>query len=92
MAKYLIESMHTPEECLQALDQMALRPHDLSKFEWGCKSGDHRGFAFVDAKSDAEALNVIPASFRSKAKAIKMDKFTQKDLQAIHKEMATANR
>ena len=41
---YLIESPHTKEECLQALDDVLARgPEFLARFEWGCMSGDHTG-------------------------------------------------
>jgi len=51
MAKYLIESPHTEEECLQALDETLEKGTDLlAKFDWGCMSGEHTGWAVVDAE------------------------------------------
>lgn len=84
MAKFLVESPHTPEECLAALDKMAVTPGTLAKFDWGCMAGDHTGYAIVDAANESAALESIPASMRSGAKAIKLNKFTPEQIKAFH--------
>ena len=52
MELYLIISKHEPQECLRALDE-GLEKGYLDKFAYGCKGGDHTGYAIVDAKSIA---------------------------------------
>ena len=52
MALYLITSKHEPQECIRALDE-ELQKGNLDKFVYGCKGGDHTGYAIVDAKSIA---------------------------------------
>ncbi len=53
---YHIESPHSKEECLQALDEVLARgPKLLAQFDWGCMAGQHVGWATVDAGSETEA-------------------------------------
>ena len=85
---YLVTTTHTPEQCLAALDEMAAKdPKLLSKMEWGCKSGDHSGYAFVEAKDEKAALAQLPETNRATAKAIAVTKFSPAQLKAIHEKM-----
>jgi hypothetical protein len=85
---YLVTTTHTPEECLAALDEMAAKdPKLLSKMEWGCKSGDHSGYAFVEAKDEKAALAQLPEANRATAKAVAVTKFTPAQLKAVHEKM-----
>ena len=85
MAKYLIESPHTEEECLQALDETLGKGSDLlAKFDWGCTSGEHTGWAVVEAGNESAARNMVPAFVRSKARIVKVDKFTPQQIKSFH--------
>ncbi|MDD4860090.1 MAG: hypothetical protein PHR56_07830 [Dehalococcoidales bacterium] len=68
----------------QALDQMATKPVELKKFEWGCMAGEHTGYAFVNAASETEAKSILPEPLRNKARAIGLNKFTMKDIKEAH--------
>jgi hypothetical protein len=82
---YLVTSPHTPEECLKALDEVsAMGSKTLGKYEWGCLSGDHTGYIMIEAASEDDALKVVPADIRSKAKAEKVTKFTVAQIKALH--------
>jgi len=82
---YLIESPHTKEECLQALDEVLARgPQLLAQFDWGCMAGDHTGWATVEAGSESDARNMVPALVRSKARIVKVDKFTPGQIESFH--------
>jgi len=84
-AEYLVISPHTPEECLNALQGVADIGKDvLAKYDWGCMSGDHTGYLKVQAKNEAEALKAVPASIRSKARAVKVVKFTPEQIEKAH--------
>lgn len=88
MYQYLVIAPHTPEECLKTLDDVSAKGADnLAKFQWGCKAGDHTGYAMVTAKNDAEALSIIPESGRATAKAIKLNKFTMAEIKGFHASM-----
>ena len=84
--RYLVISPHTPEECIKALDEISAEgTATLAKF--GCKAGDHTGYAMVMAKTDEEALSIVPESIRGEAKAIKLNKFTMADIKTAHASM-----
>ena len=86
MAKYVIETSHTPEECLKALDEtLSKGPDVLDKFVWGCMQGVHTGWAHVEAKSKDDALAIIPNFLQKKAKATEVGKFTQDQIKSFHK-------
>ncbi len=85
MAKYLIESPHTEEECLRALDETLGKGTDLlAKFEWGCMAGEHTGWAVTEAASESAARNMLPAFLRAKARVVKVEKFTPQQIKSFH--------
>ena len=89
MEKYFVESKHTPEECLRALDEiLAKGPDVLSKVEWGCMAGDHTGYSIVEARSETDALANVPAFLRGKARAVKLTKFTPEQIRTFHEKSA----
>jgi hypothetical protein len=91
MARYLIESPHTTEECLRALDEILLRgPGALAKYDFGCMSGDHTGYVIVESGSESEARENVPSFLRGKARIVKVDKFTPEQIKSFHQMKASA--
>jgi len=89
MSKYHIESIHTAEECLRALDEIVVKGSDvLDKYEWGCMAGDHTGYAVVEAGSETEVKKMIPSFLAGKAKIVKLNKFTVEQIRDFHKKTA----
>ncbi len=85
MARYIVESPHTKEECLRALDEiLAEGPAILNKFDWGCQAGDHTGYALVDAEGESEVRNMVPSFLRNKARIVKVGKFTPEQIRSFH--------
>jgi hypothetical protein len=84
LTTYLIESPHTPEECLGVMDE-ANKAKQLEAWEWGCMSGNHTAYRMVKAADEAAALAMVPESVRSKAKVMKLTKMTAAQLAAAHK-------
>ena len=88
MTKFIVESPHTEEECLGAMDEMlAMGPDVLDQYHFGCMSGEHTGWAMVDAESESEALEIVPGSIRGKARAVKVEKFTPEQIKAKLREL-----
>ncbi|KCZ73649.1 hypothetical protein ANME2D_00721 [Candidatus Methanoperedens nitroreducens] len=88
MTKYVVESTHTPEECLQALDKMLEKGEDvLKQFAFGCKSGEHTGWAYIDADSKEEALKIVPEFLRDKACIHEVSIFTPEEIRAAHEKV-----
>lgn len=86
--EYHIETSHTPEECLAALDEMMGKGEDiLKRFRWACKSGDHRGWAFVMAESIDEVRDMLPPSARSKSMIMEVVEFTPEEIRRAHENM-----
>lgn len=74
MQKFMIVSPHTHEECTMVVKQ-TLAIGYLTHFWWGCKSGDHTGYAMIEANNADEALLSIPTMIRKKGKAIGLVQF-----------------
>jgi len=85
MSKYLIESPHTKEECLKALDDTLDKgPDVLAKYQFGCMAGDHRAWAIVDATDEKSARNLIPQSLQAKTKVVELHEFTPDQIRSYH--------
>jgi len=85
MPRYLIESPHTKEECLRALDELVEEdPQLLDKYEFGCMAGEHTGYATVEAASEADAEKLVPEFLRGKAKIVELTKFTPEQVRSFH--------
>jgi hypothetical protein len=74
MQKFMIISPHTHDECTMVVKQ-TLAIGYLTHFWWGCKSGDHTGYAMIEANNPDEALLSIPTMIRKKGKAIGLVQF-----------------
>ena len=85
MPQYLIESPHTKEECLQALDRISEQKPKLLEQSWfGCMSGDHTEWATVEASDKAEARNMLPDFLRDKARVVEVSKITPEQVKSFH--------
>lgn len=85
MARYLIQSPHTPEECLQTLDEcLAQGPEQLAKYDWGCMDDDHTCYGVIEAGSKATVESLVPSSLRHKARIVELAKFTPEQIKSFH--------
>jgi hypothetical protein len=81
---YLIEAPHSPDECVQAMDEaLAKGPRCLAQFDWGCVEDRHTGWATVQAGSESEARNMVPSIVRSKARVTRVGKVTPDQVNAM---------
>ena len=86
MAKYVIESSHTPEECLKALDEILEKgPEILDKFVWGCTQGEHTGWAYIEAGNKDDVCAMVPEFLQEKTKVTEVSKFTPEQIRSFHK-------
>jgi len=82
--RFLVKATHTPEECLKTLDETSAKGKDvLSKFEWGCMSGDHTGYALLEGKDEMAIKKMLPAGMQE-AKIVKVDRFTAEQIKTFH--------
>jgi hypothetical protein len=86
---YLVQTPHTKEECLRALDeQLAKGPDILKKVYYGCKAGDHTGYAIVDVKDEDEARKIVPAFLLGKSRIVEVGTFTPEVIKSLHSKAA----
>jgi hypothetical protein len=82
MHRHIVISPHTAEECAAVVKQVYASGF-LTHVEWGCKSGEHTGWVFVEADSPQHALMLVPSMMRPQAKAIPVDTFGPKEMKMI---------
>lgn len=83
MDKYMIVTPHTHEECIKLLKELHAMGY-LHHFDWGCKSGEHCGWAVIEADDEAQAALVVPPLVRKKTRVIKLTKFEDEDVKSLH--------
>lgn len=83
MERFLVESNHTAEDCHHVIEQFIFHGH-IHNFDWGCKAGIHTGWVILEAENESLALLSVPPRLRSKARAIRLHKFTPEMIQADH--------
>ena len=83
MNRYLVESTHSAKDCHHAVEQFIIHGHIIN-FDWGCEAGVHSSWAILEAENESQALLSVPSLLRSKALAVRLNKFTPKLIQAYH--------
>lgn len=85
MARYLLTCPHAPEDCVPELDSVLGHSHELfSRFDWGCKGGEHVGWVVVEAANESTARMMLPMTIRNKAHVTAVTKFTPEDISSFH--------
>ena len=84
---YFVQTSHTPEQCVNTLMEIKSKGDPfLSKFQFGCMSGDHTAYAFLEGKSEDDVRQMLPKDAQANAKIQKVDKFTADQIEKIHKD------
>ncbi len=83
MNRYLVESPHSEHDCQKALTQV-LAMGFISHYDWGCKSGVHKGWAIIECDSEQESLLSVPAFVRHEATSTKLSRYTPEDFEEQH--------
>jgi hypothetical protein len=92
MNTYFVQVSHTPDQCLNTLGEMKDKGDSyLAKFNFGCMSGDHTAYAFLDGKSEEDIRQMLPKDQQTNAKIMKVDKFKVAQIETLHKEHAAKN-
>ena len=47
----------------------------MNRFEWGCKDGDHRGWAIVDAEHKFAAQALVPRVMHPYTRIVELTRF-----------------
>ncbi|HEY4612044.1 MAG TPA: hypothetical protein VII11_03590 [Bacteroidota bacterium] len=83
MDRYLVVSPHTVEDCMKAIKVIEAQG-SITRWDWGCKDGEHCGWVIVEADTKAQALLAVPSIERHKARAVKLVRFTPEEVKAMH--------
>lgn len=78
MDRYLVISPHSIEECQHVVEQVEAAGY-LTHMDWGCKDDDHTAYAEIQAETREQALMLVPALIRRKARAIRVVKYDPKN-------------
>jgi len=82
--RYIVESNHDAEECLHVLELVVAHGY-ITHYDWGCEAGVHTGWAVIEADSEEEAIMSVPSSMRSRARAIRLTKYTPRMIERFHR-------
>ena len=84
---YFVQASHTQDQCLKSLTEIKGKGDAyLSKFEFGCMSGNHIGYAFLEGTSEEIVRQMLPKDVQESAKIQKVDKFTSAQIEDLHKQ------
>lgn len=83
MKKYLVISHHTAEDCVRALKEVLASGY-LVHFDWGCKDGEHTGWALLEAEERSHAMLSVPPFLRTRARVVQLNKFQADAVEAMH--------
>ena len=85
MARYMIETRHTPEECLAALESFRQAgAHFLTHAEWGCEGDMHIGWMVLEAADDEEIRRMVPPIIRNTAEPVRLKTYTADEIRQMH--------
>jgi len=85
---FFVKAPHTVEQCMHVLDETKEKGEDyLSKFKFGCMSGDHAFYSFIEASSEEDVRRMLPKDLQATAMIEKVDTFTPKQIEEMHRTM-----
>ncbi|MGH2567673.1 MAG: hypothetical protein ACRDGA_04995 [Bacteroidota bacterium] len=83
MNRYLLIAPHTIEDCSKVI-KVIEAVSSVTRWDWGCKDGEHCGWVTVEADSREEALLTVPPIERHKARAVMLARFSAEDIKKMH--------
>lgn len=82
----MIEAHHTPEQCMQTLDEFEQQSQPLlEQARFGCRSGEHTAWAMVEASSEDEARTMLPRSMRGTSRVVRVERMTPERIREMHR-------
>lgn len=86
MKRYLVETRHKREQCLNVMKNFAAYGH-ITHFDWGCENGVCTGWAIIEADSMGEALLSVPSLVRNSTRAVEVKKMSPEKIQSLHQQI-----
>ena len=86
MARFLVELPHEAERvaCTRAVRVLLeTGSHFLTHADFGCLDGEHKAWIIVDVENKEEVRSIIPPTYRSQAKIVKLNKFALEEIDEL---------
>jgi hypothetical protein len=83
MARFLIEMTHGDDHysCVMALHAIKeYGSHLLTRTDWGCRDGVHRGWFTAELGSREEAMQLVPPAFRAETRVVEVENFSLEEI------------
>ena len=83
MARFLIEVPHEAEKiaCARAVRiLLTTGSHFLTHSDFGCLDREHKAWIIVDGENKEEIRSIVPPTYRSQAKIVKLNKFALEEI------------
>ena len=83
MPRFLIEVPHESHalDCARAVEVfLTTGSHFFTHADWGCRDGEHKAWIIVEVDTRDEAICIVPPAFRSQAKVVQLNAFTQEEI------------
>jgi len=86
MTRFLIEVPHEAEKiaCARAVRVLLTTgSHFLTHADFGCLDGEHKAWIIVEGENKEEVRSILPPTYRSQAKIVKLNNFTLEAIEEI---------
>ena len=74
--------------CGRWTSRLEIGSNVLDKFYFGCKVGNHTGYAIVDVQTEEEARRMIPHFLLDKSLITGLSKFSPDEIRSLHQKAA----
>ena len=88
MSRFVVQSAHSPADCLATLDAALSQGRDmLARYDFGCAVGDHSNhvcYVTLEAQDETGARALVAGPLAATAKVVEVGKFTESQIRSFH--------
>lgn len=89
MARYMIEFAHNVDDYIKALSEADEYAYEfLSGTYWSCLSEKRAGWTIVEAATESDALNMVPAALQDKVSITEVHELTPELIEWLQQKAA----
>ena len=89
MARYMIEFAHNVDDYIKAFSKTdEYAPEFISGAYWSRLPGKRIGWAIVEAATESDALNMVPAALRDRVSITEVHEFTPEMIEWLQQKAA----
>ncbi len=91
MPRFLIEVSHDSDHhgCVRALQALlSIGSQYVTRADWGCRHGVHRGWLIVEVDSRNLAECIVPPSLRMDSRVVEVNKFSLQEIQDMVRKLS----